>query len=208
MMRPKTVIRLVDGYTPINNLMANQYKERMREMKTEDLQARGLTQEQIDYVMAEYGKELNGIKQDRDNYKTQLTAAQTTLKSFEGVNVQELQGKIIQLTADLANKETELQKQIADRDFNDLLKATAEGYKPRNLKAVMPFLDVEKLKGSKNQEADIKAALDAVKKDNAYLFQDVSIPRVVSSTPGPGGAATEDTKARANAALRNILGRE
>lgn len=177
-------------------------------METEDLQARGLTQEQIDYVMAEYGKELNGIKQDRDNYKTQLTAAQTTLKSFEGVNVQELQGKIIQLTADLANKETELQKQIADRDFNDLLKATAEGYKPRNLKAVMPFLDVEKLKGSKNQEADIKAALDAVKKDNAYLFQDVSIPRVVSSTPGPGGAATEDTKARANAALRNILGRE
>jgi hypothetical protein len=208
MMRPKTVIRLVDGYTPINNLMANQYKERMREMKTEDLQTRGLTQEQIDYVMAEYGKELNGIKQDRDTYKTQLAAAQTTLKSFEGVNVQELQGRIIQLTADLANKKTEYQKQIADRDFNDLLKATAEGYKPRNLKAVMPFLDVEKLKGSKNQEADIKAALDAVKKDNAYLFQDVSIPRVVSSTPGPGGAATEDTKARANAALRNILGRE
>ena len=208
MMRPKTVIRLVDGYTPINNLMANQYKERMQEMKTEDLQARGLTQEQIDYVMAEYGKELNGIKQDRDTYKTQLAAAQTTLKSFEGVNVQELQGRIIQLTADLVNKETEYQKQIADRDFNDLLKATAEGYKPRNLKAVMPFLDVEKLKGSKNQEADIKAALDAVKKDNAYLFQDVSIPRVVSSTPGPGGAATEDTKARANAALRNILGRE
>jgi len=208
MIRPKTVIRLVDGYTPINNLMANQYKERMLEMKTEDLQTKGLTQEQIDYVMAEYGKELNGIKQDRDNYKTQLAAAQTTLKSFEGVNVQELQGKITQLTADLANKETEYQKQIADRDFNDLLKATAEGYKPRDLKAVMPFLDIEKLKGSKNQEADIKAALDTVKKDNAYLFQDVSIPRVVSSTSGPGGAATEDTKARANAALRNILGRE
>ncbi len=177
-------------------------------MKTEDLQAKGLTQKQIDYVMDEYGKELNGIKQDRDNYKTQLATAQATLKSFEGVNVQELQSKITQLTADLANKETEYQKQIADRDFNDLLKATAEGYKPRDLKAVMPFLDIEKLKDSKNQEADIKAALDAVKKDNAYLFQDVSIPRVVSSTPGSGSAAEEDTKARANAALRNILGRE
>ena len=33
-------------------------------MKTEDLQAKGLTQEQIDYVMAEYGRELNGVKQD------------------------------------------------------------------------------------------------------------------------------------------------
>lgn len=166
-------------------------------MKTEDLQAKGLTQEQIDYVMAEYGRELNGVKQDRDNYKAQLAAAQATLKSFEGVNVQELQGKITQLTSDLA-----------DRDFNDLLKTTAEGFKPRDLKAVMPFLDVEKLKASKNQEADIKAALDVVKKDNAYLFQDINIPRVVSTTPGPGGAAAEDTKARANAALRNILGRE
>lgn len=166
-------------------------------MKTEDLQAKGLTQEQIDYVMAEYGRELNGVKQDRDNYKAQLAAAQATLKSFEGVNVQELQGKITQLTSDLA-----------DRDFNDLLKTTAEGFKPRDLKAVMPFLDVEKLKASKNQEADIKAALDVVKKDNAYLFQDINIPRVVSTTPGPGGAAAEDTKARANAALRSILGRE
>ena len=177
-------------------------------MKTEDLQAKGLTQEQIDYVMAEYGKELNGIKQDRDNYKTQLTTAQATLKSFEGVNVQELQSKITQLTTDLANKETEYQKQIADRDFNDLLKTTAEGYKPRDMKAVMPFLDIEKLKSSKNQEADIKAALDTVKKDNAYLFQDVSIPRVVSSTPGSGNPATDDTKAKANAALRSFLGRE
>ena len=48
-------------------------------MKTEDLQAKGLTQEQIDYVMAEYGRELNGVKQDRDNYKAQLAAAQATL---------------------------------------------------------------------------------------------------------------------------------
>ena len=56
-------------------------------MKTEDLQAKGLTQEQIDYVMAEYGKDINGIKQERDTYKTQLSTAQATLKSFEGVNI-------------------------------------------------------------------------------------------------------------------------
>lgn len=36
-------------------------------MKTEDLQAKGLTQEQIDYVMAEYGKDINGIKQERED---------------------------------------------------------------------------------------------------------------------------------------------
>ena len=118
--------------------------------KTEDLKARGLTQEQIDFVMAEVGREFNSLTADRDNYKTQLETAQTALKGFEGVNVSELQGRITQLTADLAAKEAEHKKQIADRDCNDLLRATAESFKPRDLKAVMPFLDVEKLKSSKN----------------------------------------------------------
>ena len=108
-------------------------------MKTEDLQAKGLTQEQIDYVMAEYGKDINGIKQERDTYKTQLCTAQATLKSFEGVNISELQGKIQTLTTDLANKDAEYQKQLAERDFNDLLKTTAEGFKPRDIKAVMLY---------------------------------------------------------------------
>ena len=72
----------------------------------------------------------------------------------------------------------------------------------------MPFIDVEKLKASKNQEQDIKAAIESVKKEKAYLFQDVAIPRVVSQTPGPGGEKTDDTRTRANEALRNILGRE
>ena len=166
-------------------------------MKTEDLQAKGLSQEQIDYVMAEYGKDINGIKQERDTYKTQLSTAQDTLKSFEGVNISELQGKIQTLTTELA-----------ERDFNDLLKSTAEGFKPRDIKAVMPFLDVDKLKASKNQESDIKAALEIVKKEKGYLFQDTSIPRVVAPTPGPGGEKTDNTRTQANNALRSILGRE
>lgn len=177
-------------------------------LKTEDLQKQGLNQDQINYVMAAVGKEVNALTAERDNYKSQLDTAQTTLKSFESINVQELQGKITQLTNDMAAKDNEYKKQLADRDFSDLLKETAAGFKPRDLKAVMPFLDIEKLKASKNQESDIKSALEAVKKDNAYLFQDVSIPRVVSGTPGTEPSKSEDTKTRANEALRSIFGRE
>ena len=177
-------------------------------MKRKNLEDMGLTKEQVDGIMAENGADIEAIKKERDTYKTQLDTAQTTLKSFEGVNVTELQGKITTLTNDLTAKAAEYQKQLADRDFNDLLKTTAEGFKPRDIKAVMPFLDVEKLKSSKNQESDIKAALEAVKKDNGYLFQDVTIPRVVASTPGPGGEKTDDTRTQANNALRSILGRE
>lgn len=36
-------------------------------MKREDLTAKGLTTEQIDFVMAEYGKEINPLKAERDS---------------------------------------------------------------------------------------------------------------------------------------------
>ena len=52
-------------------------------MKTEDLQAKGLNQEQIDFVMSEYGKDVNAIKAERDGYKTQLDTAQTSLKGWK-----------------------------------------------------------------------------------------------------------------------------
>lgn len=108
-------------------------------MKRKFLEDMGLAKEQVDSIMAENGNDIEAVKQERDTYKTQLSTAQATLKSFEGVNISELQGKIQTLTTDLANKDAEYQKQLAERDFNDLLKVTAEGFNPRDIKAVMPF---------------------------------------------------------------------
>lgn len=50
-------------------------------MKTEDLQGKGLNQEQIDFVMSEHGKELNAVKAERDGYKTQLDTGTGFFKS-------------------------------------------------------------------------------------------------------------------------------
>ena len=44
------------------------------------------------------------VKAERDTYKTRLDEATETLKSFEGVDVKELQGKITNSTGDLAAK--------------------------------------------------------------------------------------------------------
>ena len=78
----------------------------------------------------------------------------------------------------------------------------------RNEKAVMAMLDVDTLKASKNQDKDIQAAIEAVKKENDYLFvPDKPVPKVVSSTPGVSGK-TDDLKSRANDALRSFLGKE
>lgn len=174
-------------------------------MKTEDLQAKGLTEEQITFVMAENGKDVKREKDRADGYKSQLDTAKESLKSFEGVDVAKLKSEITRLNNDLANKDAEHAKTLADRDFNDMISKYAAEYKAHDAKAVLPFLDVEKLKASKNQEADVKAAFEAVKKDNAYLFADTKVPRVISSTPG-ADPKTDAPKTQANEALRSLFG--
>lgn len=176
-------------------------------MKTEELKSHGLTEEQIAFVMSENGKDVKREKDRADTYKSQLDTANETLKGFEGVDVAELKTKIATLTSDMATQAENHRKQLAERDFNDLVSKYAGEYKARDVKAVMPFLDVEKLRQSKNQNEDIKAAFEAVKKDNSYLFEDDDIPRVVSYTSGLDNK-TIDTKTKANEALRSFFGKE
>lgn len=175
-------------------------------MKTEDLQAQGLNDEQIKFVMAENGKDINREKQKAEGYKTQLDTAKETLKGFEGVNVADLQGKVAQLTADLAAKDAEYQSKLADRDFNDLVSRLASEYKAHDVKALMPFLDSDKLKASKNQESDIKAAFDTIKKEKGYLFEDEKAPKLISSTPGTD-SKNDSPNTQANEALRSFFGK-
>lgn len=177
-------------------------------MKRKTLEDMGLTKEQIDSIMKENGDDIETQKKETQKYKDDLTKAQETLKSFEGVNVADLQGKITKLTEDLKNKDIQYQQEQADRDFNDLVKSMATEYKARDVKAVIPFLDVEKLKTSKNQKDDLKAAFEGVKKSNDYLFlSDKPAPRVVSSTSGPD-QNIDDKKAQANEAFRSLFGKE
>lgn len=87
------------------------------------------------------------------------------------------------------------------------MKDAVKGAGARNDKAVIALLDVANLKNSKNRQADITTALEAVKKDNAYLFQDSKTPYVVSRTEGPN-QNTADQKDQANAAFRSLFGKE
>ena len=62
------------------------------------------------------------------------------------------------------------------------------------------------MKSSKNQDDDIKNAFEAIKKDNAYLFEDETAPKVISYTNG-ADPSTDDEKTKANNALRSLFGK-
>lgn len=133
---------------------------------------------------AEYEKATS----QRDEYKTSLDTVNEKLKEFNGVDVADLKGQITTLQEDLKKKDAEYAAKEVDRAFNDSLDKAITAAGGRNPKAIRGLLDLETLKGSKDQTEDIKKALEAVKESDAYLFgSDEPFFNPVGPTNNKGG---------------------
>ena len=163
----------------------------------------GLSKEVIDAIMEENGRDIEAAKKpfaDYDHLKEQLKTAQDGLKAFEGVDVQQLQGEISRLQGDLSAKDAEWQKKMDGVTFESKVKDAITTAKGKNAKAIAALLDMDTLRGSKNQDADLKAALEAVKQENGYLFKEATTPPPYASGTGTspvGGTSAPATLAGA-----------
>lgn len=163
-----------------------------------------LPKDVIDAIMAENGRDIEGAKKpyaDYDDLKAQLQTAKDGLKAFEGVDVNDLKGQITKLQGDLAAKDKDMQDKLDAIAFEGDLKDAITGAKGRNAKAIMALLDVDALKKSKDRSKDITAALEALKKDSGYLFEDEQgKPPLYSAGTGTYGAGDDDLTAAFRAA--------
>lgn len=163
----------------------------------------------IKKIMAENGKDIEAAKgelakaeADRDKYKEQLDEATESLEKFKGVKPEELTAEIEKLQQTIKDKDTEYAQKIADMEFNSAIEKAITEAGAKNTKAVKALLDIEALKGSKNQKDDIASALETVKKDNEYMFgSNEPINNSVGSTKGGGGADAKTAALRAAAGL-------
>ena len=71
-------------------------------------------------------------------------------------------------------------------EFSHALDAAITGAKGKSTKAIRALLDIDTLRSSKNQETDIKAALEALRKDSGYLFDDGKMPPPYAGKTGTG----------------------
>lgn len=142
-------------------------------MKREDVkkQIPGITDEQLNWLMDENGKDINreksradGLQSQLDTANTQLKTAQDGLKAFEGVDVKELQGKISEL-------QDQLTTQADNFAFDNQLDTAIRAAKGHSVKAIRGMLDVEALRSSKNRDADIKTALETLSKNESWAFE-------------------------------------
>lgn len=162
--------------------------------------------EEIDSkVSAEIGRgfvsrsDFNAKNEEVKTLQGQLETAQTGLKAFEGVDVDDLKGQIRKLKDDMA-------AQADSFRFDSLLDGAIRDAKGKNVKAVRALLDMDSLKASKDQTNDIKAALEKLAESDGYLFdsgdagqQTTGMTLSTGGEHGTGLSAVQEPKSLAEA---------
>lgn len=154
-------------------------------------------------TVADYEKQTDKVTSLTD----QLNTVKEDMKKFEGVDPEALKNQISDLNQKLADKDTEYQNQIADRDFQDMLKNAIAEAKGKNAKAITALLDVDALKASKNQASDVAAALKALSEaeDSKMLFGEPQAQ--VTGRGNPIGTVTNGSGGSTpTAQMRSIMG--
>lgn len=160
-------------------------------------------------TMSDYEKQKTALDSAGEKLKTSdetMKRLEKELEEYKDADVSGLKKQIEDLKDDLEKKDEEYQRQISDRDFNDLLKESISQAKGRNAKAITALLDVEKLKESKNQKDDVAAALKVLseQEDSKMLFGEPD-PKPV----GNGhliGQVTGGTQTYDDARMRAVMG--
>lgn len=128
-------------------------------------------------TMADYDKQTEELNKANDTIKASDAAMkdlQTKLDEYKDVDVSALNQRITDLETEKGNIESDYQKKLAERDFNDLIKEGIAAAHGKNVKAITALLDTETLMQSKNQKEDITAAIKTLTEaeDSKMLFGD------------------------------------
>ena len=162
-------------------------------MKRKFLEDMGLTKEQVGSIMAENGNDIEAakgevaqVKAELEQVKAQLQEANTTIEGFKDYD--QVKAQVEDYKKKYEDSKAEYEGKIADMQFDSVLEAAINAAGGKSAKAVRALLDVDSLKASKDRTTDIKTALEACQKDNAYLFG--SDEPIRNPTAPTGGGST------------------
>lgn len=151
-------------------------------MKTDELKAWGLTDEQSEKVMAQYGKDVSKLQKeneklnaDRDKEKERADTAEETLKKFDGVDVETMQAELATWQQKAKDIEKGYADKLAQRDFEDALKEEIGGYKFTSeaaKEAIMARIRGAGLKVSDGKILGLSDLIAQMKEKDASAFVD------------------------------------
>ena len=150
-------------------------------MNREFLESLGLEKEQVEKVMAEHGKSVQQAKQESEEVQTEVATLKEQLEERDA-DIKDLRSKggmseeLNKQLEDLQEKykqDTEsLNTKLQQTKLDSAIELALMGEKARNSKAVRALLDKESLELSDDGVKGLNEQLEAVKKDNPFLFEE------------------------------------
>lgn len=130
--------------------------------------------------------DFTAAKEAKKTLETQLVEAGKTIEGFKAMDVDAIRAEADNWKGKAEKAEQDAAARIAEIEFNTLLDSSITAAKGKNTKAIRALLDVDTLKSSKNQTEDAKKALDTLREESGYLFEDGTPPPPYAA--GTGGA--------------------
>lgn len=170
-------------------------------MKTEDLKAQGLTDEQVNYVMSEYGKDMTASKTKiatlEDDLKVQKGVVEeknNKLKEFEKLDIEAIK------TTEYERGKAESKAEMEKFKFNNALDSALKEAKVKDNKTISGLLDMEKIKYENEKIVGLDEQLKTLKESHDYLFEsDKPMPQFTTGL-NTGKEISDDAN------LRKIMG--
>ena len=149
---------------------------------------------------AEHEKKLGKVETDRDTWKEKAETAETTLKGFEGVDLETMQKERSDWKQKAENAEKDAQAKLYERDFADALKTEFEGIKFSSEAAKRAIMAEVKDAGLKLKDGKILGLNDLIsqmKEKDASAFVDEAQQNAARFTQpinkqNQGGSMTKD----------------
>lgn len=166
-------------------------------MKTDFLKNLGITEQSvIDAIMAENGKDINGVKANHEALETQVTDLKNQLQERDTQlaelkksvkDNEKLTSKITELEEANANSKKEYEDKIAGIQKIHAIENGVRDAKAKNVKAVMALLDMEKITFNDGKIDGLSKQIEELTKgeDTSFLFGE-------QKPPAPSGTKPND----------------
>lgn len=144
-------------------------------MKREFLKEMGLSDEQIDKIMAENGKDIQA-EQDKitakqnevDKLSAQLSEADERVKAFKDMNVDEIKTK----AKEFEDKFNQSQAELKEARENALIDKVLGGLNAHDVDVVKGLIKKDQLVFNDNKIVGLDEQIKALKESKGFLFKD------------------------------------
>lgn len=164
-------------------------------MKTEYLKSLGITdQATIDAIMAENGRDINAAKADLDAQKEKVKALEKTVAEAEDQikgleeakgNAEGLQKELDDLKAEKTKAEEAYKNDLASMKKSHLVENGLRDARAKSVKAVIPFLDMDKITVNENGIEGLTEQIEALSASEKTSF-------LFATEPSPSGLRPPD----------------